>query len=385
MSETPLLELPYLAASQAQKHVTHNEALTLLDGLVHLSVISRALATPPSSPANGARYLVASSPTGDWTGHAGKIALRMDGAWRFLVPREGWRLWIEDEDTLLTYNGTAWIAGSVPSELQNLSLLGVNATADAANRLTVSSPATLFNHQGTGHQVKINKNVAADTASFLFQTGFSGRAEFGTTGDDNFHLKVSPNGTSWLDAMAIDATSGIVTFAQGVQGLAYAPKWAERRLIATQALANNTAMQDWFASAGGLPLASNSTYEFDALFMSLNGVTSHGLNMQFAAISGGSILWDFSGAKVTMTSQTSAVRRGTTNTFNASRNVTTASTVGGNTVAIKGVVITGAGGGTLRPQVAQTAASGDFTVQPGTYFRARKIGADTLTNTGEWA
>ncbi len=31
MTESGKLRLPYIAASQAQKHVTHNEALTLLD------------------------------------------------------------------------------------------------------------------------------------------------------------------------------------------------------------------------------------------------------------------------------------------------------------------------------------------------------------------
>jgi Protein of unknown function (DUF2793) len=71
MSDTPLLALPYIAASQAQKHVTHNEALSLIDGLMQLSVISRALATPPATPLDGDRYLVAASPTAAWAGHAG--------------------------------------------------------------------------------------------------------------------------------------------------------------------------------------------------------------------------------------------------------------------------------------------------------------------------
>ena len=56
MSDTLNLALPYLAASQAQKHVTHNEALTLLDGLVQLSVKSRVVAAPPGSPIDGDRY-----------------------------------------------------------------------------------------------------------------------------------------------------------------------------------------------------------------------------------------------------------------------------------------------------------------------------------------
>ncbi len=208
MSDSPSLVLPYLAAAQAQKHVTHNEALSLLDGLVHLAVVSRVVATPPPSPADGARYLIPASPTGDWAGQVGKIALRMDGIWRFITAKEGFRLWVSDEDVLLSFDGTNWVASGVPSALQNLTLLGVNATADATNKLTVSSTATLFNHVGNGHQVKLNKNVAADSASFLFQTGFSGRAEFGTTGDDNFHLKVSADGSSFTEVVVADAASG---------------------------------------------------------------------------------------------------------------------------------------------------------------------------------
>ena len=47
---TTHLLLPYILASQAQKHVTHNEALRLLDAMVQLSVLDRDLAAPPASP-----------------------------------------------------------------------------------------------------------------------------------------------------------------------------------------------------------------------------------------------------------------------------------------------------------------------------------------------
>ena len=63
---TTHLLLPYILAAQAQKHVTHNEALRLLDGLVQLSVLDRDLMAPPGSPADGDRYIVASGATGDW-------------------------------------------------------------------------------------------------------------------------------------------------------------------------------------------------------------------------------------------------------------------------------------------------------------------------------
>ena len=81
MDDTPNLGLPYIMAAQSQKHVTHNEAIRALDAVVQLAVLDRDLATPPGSPAEGDRYIVAASPTGDWDGQAGNIAAFQDGAW----------------------------------------------------------------------------------------------------------------------------------------------------------------------------------------------------------------------------------------------------------------------------------------------------------------
>ena len=214
MSDTPLIGLPLMEASQAQKHVTHNEAL-LLDAMVHLAVNSRVLTAPPASPAEGDRYLVASSPTGAWLGHSGHIAFREAGVWRFAIPKAGWRLWVVAESLFLLFNGTLWIDLRDFDELQNMNLLGVNTTADATNKLAVSSPGILFNHAGSDARVKINKNAAGDTASLLFQTGFSARAEFGLAGDDNFHVKVSPDGASFFESFIVTRTSGLITIKNG--------------------------------------------------------------------------------------------------------------------------------------------------------------------------
>jgi hypothetical protein len=86
----------------------------------------------------------------------------------------------------------------------------VNATADTTNRLAVKSAASLFDNVGNGHQQKINKAAAGDTASTLYQTNYSGRAEFGLTGDDNFHVKVSADGSAWKEAIVVDRTDGRV-------------------------------------------------------------------------------------------------------------------------------------------------------------------------------
>lgn len=188
MDDTPNLKLPYMMAAQAQKHVTHNKAIRALDAIVQLSVLDRDLTAPPGSPAYGDRYIVASGATGAWSSNDGRIAAYQDNAWMFYAPQEGWLAWIADEDKLVAWDGSAW-GGGGGEPVNPAPLVGVNATADTTNRLAVSSPATLFSHEGAGHQLKVNKNVAGDTASLLYQTGFSGRAEFGTTGDDDFHVK----------------------------------------------------------------------------------------------------------------------------------------------------------------------------------------------------
>lgn len=217
---TPNLALPYIIAAQAQKHVTHNEAIRALDALVQLSVADRDLATPPPSPLPGQRYIVGPAPSGGWASHAGKIAAFQDGTWEIYTPQTGWTVWVADENVLLAWNGTTWIdAGTA---INPAPLIGVNATADATNRLAVKSNAVLFSHDdvtpGTGDmRVVYNKQSAAKTAAFLFQTGFSGRAEVGTAGDDNLHVKVSSNGSTWVEKLHV-STTGV-----GIGGQAIMP------------------------------------------------------------------------------------------------------------------------------------------------------------------
>lgn len=348
MADTPNLVLPYLAASQSQKHVTVNEALRRLDALVQVTVQSVALATPPVSPTEGQRWILPASPTGAWAGHASQIAAWQDGAWAFYAPLDGWTAIDISTDTLLLYNagtgiwtglitgvfsdatftlqddidptkqarfqiagftagatrvftlpdattslaglavaqtfsakqtlsnanndlgtstgtgttnlatgatlggstktlniGTAGVSGSttnvtigsaVAGALGSLTInsptvtfgstvsaiamaaanvsalyLGLGgATADATNRFSINAPASLFNNAGAGHQVKVNKAAATDTGSFLFQTGFSGRAEFGLVGSDDFQIKVSADGATWFNALQLERTSGRV-------------------------------------------------------------------------------------------------------------------------------------------------------------------------------
>jgi hypothetical protein len=112
MADTNILGMPLIASSQAQKHVTHNEAILDLDALVQISVLDRDLTVPPGSPVDGQRYIVKTAATGAWAGQDNKIAVRRDGIWVFYPANEGWLSWVADEDILVAWSGTAWIAAA---------------------------------------------------------------------------------------------------------------------------------------------------------------------------------------------------------------------------------------------------------------------------------
>ena len=261
MDQTPNLALPYILPSQAQKHVTHNEAIRALDAVVQISVVTRALATPPLTPVEGSRYLVPTAATGAWVAAVGKLSAFQDGAWAFYTPRVGWLVWVNDEAAAIVYSATGWVAlSSAPSAFATL---GINATADTTNRLTVSAPATLLNNAGAGHQLKVNKATVSATASLLYQTAFSGRAEMGTTGDDDFHVKVSADGATWRDGMVISAATGKAAFPAG--GVVTSSPTTVTIAVPAQAATIQAALDQFMSirfegAAQGIISVANGTY-----------------------------------------------------------------------------------------------------------------------------
>lgn len=206
---SPVLDLPLLAPSQAQKHVTHNEALLALEAVIQIALEEVPGATPPALPEPGARYVVGTGATGAWAGQEGTLTLHDGSAWRFYTPRAGWRAQVPSTGQVLMFDGSAW--QDVTPSFDDLEGIGIGATADSTNRLIVTSASTLLTHEGNGHQVKINKAATADTASLLYQTNWSGRAEVGLNGSDALSVKVSSDGSAWTEALSLDPASGHVT------------------------------------------------------------------------------------------------------------------------------------------------------------------------------
>jgi hypothetical protein len=210
MDATQRLNLPFIAPQQAMKHITHNEALQLLDALVQPVVLSRSVTAPPGTPAEGDGYIVPAGATGAWADREGDIALYYAGYWRFIAPAEGWTAYVRDSGDFVVFRAEHWTS-FVSNGGSSIASFGINTDADDTNRLAVASAAVLFTHDGAGHQLKVNKASAGDTASLLFQTAYSGRAEMGLAGDDNWHLKVSADGANWHDALLANASTGALT------------------------------------------------------------------------------------------------------------------------------------------------------------------------------
>jgi hypothetical protein len=255
MPSTANLSLPFLEAGQAQKHVTHNDALRVLDAVVQLAVAAVS-ANPPPSPADGERHIVGAGAGGVFAGHENEVAAFQDGAWVFYPPQAGWRAWSVDEEALLVWTGSAWseisaggggagggdVAGpdggvadgdvavfdgasgkAIKKDRGAIDYLGVGTAADAtssdvSNRLIVRASRALFQAipdgetPGTGDiKLQISKEAAGKTASIFFSNDFSGRAEFGLVESDAFKLKVSADGSDWTEAMSFDPSTGLVT------------------------------------------------------------------------------------------------------------------------------------------------------------------------------
>lgn len=223
MTDTANLGLPFIDGSQAQKHVTHNEALRILDAAIQIGVLDTALTTPPSSPVEGERHVVATGATGVWAGQAKTIATYEDATWRFLMPKLGWCVWSAADSVIFVFDGASWRdLRDLPVSLDTVGHLGINATATSPNLLSVKSNAALFNaiaaaDSGTGDvRLQLSKESSTKTASIVFSDAFSGRAEFGLVGSDAFKLKVSNDGATFVEAFNIDQSSGNLTLPRGV-------------------------------------------------------------------------------------------------------------------------------------------------------------------------
>ncbi len=218
MDKSENLELPYIMPNQAQKHVTHNEAIRQLDALVQISVIRRNIGEVPSDEQVGSRYIIGEDATGSWAGKTNQIAAYQDGAWAYYKPQEGWIAWVQEEARILVFRENSWqFPKTDSSDLQQVEMLGINTLASEQSRFGVGSNDSFFTHEGSSHRLSINKASLVDTSSLIFKTNWTGHAEIGLSGNNDFSVKVTSDGENWSDSIVVSADNGKVGFPSGLQ------------------------------------------------------------------------------------------------------------------------------------------------------------------------
>lgn len=200
MSDTTHLQLPFLQAAQAQKHVTVNDALLKLDALVHLSVLDDTLTTPPANPAEGERWLVAPSATDVWAGQEGKVAGFIDGAWGFFTPRAGWSVWVTSSGTHRHNDGTRWREGPRATTL-----------CESENAARLVAHTMEWDHTITSGAFNDTGLIIPDRAIVL---GVTGRVLTDVTGPTSWQLGVGGSADRYGNMIGTPAGSTV----NGVSG-----------------------------------------------------------------------------------------------------------------------------------------------------------------------
>lgn len=114
MSEsTPRLGLPLIQPGQAQKEMSHNEALARIDLLVQPAVVAIGVETPPANPVAGQCWIVGPAPTGLWSGRADTVAGWTAGGWRFVAPTPGMTVPLAGASGFAQWDGTGWREGAL--------------------------------------------------------------------------------------------------------------------------------------------------------------------------------------------------------------------------------------------------------------------------------
>jgi hypothetical protein len=184
---TPRLGAPELVSGQATPETTVNEQIRYIEsGAGHFIFKDRDLATPPGSPADGDCYLVAASPTGAWAGQAGKIAFRVNTAWAFITPIEGFTAWVNDENVFIGYDGAAWNTLSAPSG----SYQPLDSDLTAIAGLTPSQGDVIY-HNGT----QWTRLAAGTSGQFLKTNGAAANPAWATP---------STSGATTANALTMD-------------------------------------------------------------------------------------------------------------------------------------------------------------------------------------
>ena len=238
---TPRFAFPYIQAAQAQKEVTHNEALLMVDALVSLSLEDRHLSAPPVSPQNGQVWFINGAGSGAWNGQSNKLAHYDSGQWYFYVIPDGLRAWIKDEAGYFVYSGGSWSAFVGSGQFITVAAVSAHYAVQASDR---------------GKLLAVNANTAAVEV----------RLPNAATIGNGFPVTVKKIDSSG-NAVTLRAAQNLLTQSQQLDNAA----WTKTRVTVT---ANYAAAPDGATTADRvLETTDNGVHEIKQAYSKPAGVT----------------------------------------------------------------------------------------------------------------
>ena len=126
---TARFSMPMLFAGQAEKELTHNEALVVIDALLAASVEGVAGDPDALTPQAGQCWLIGAGASGAWAGMADAIALWTGSGWRCIVPQQGQQLFGNDIGARYVFGASGWHASATLSSPSGGSVIDVEARA----------------------------------------------------------------------------------------------------------------------------------------------------------------------------------------------------------------------------------------------------------------
>jgi hypothetical protein len=109
MADTPNLAFPEITAGQAQKEVTHNDALRILDALVQTGVVRMDAASAPASASNGDVYVVTSAWASAFsTAIIDGFGQKYNNVWYYMSAHPGYSIIDRKNNRRMKYMNSSW-------------------------------------------------------------------------------------------------------------------------------------------------------------------------------------------------------------------------------------------------------------------------------------
>jgi len=217
MSETSArLNLPYIQPSQAQKHVTHNEAIRQLDALVQMAAQSDSETSPPEKVSHSECYIIPENASGEWAGHETELAVYENQGWIYYVPKAGWVAYVQALNALKVFDGSKWRSIETGDNAKELTFSN-GPSLTQARRFAVATSEALWttDEKDTtskgGHIQILNKSSRDADLGFVFQREYQTTALLGQFGSKHFRLTTASSPNTFRGALVIDPQTATVS------------------------------------------------------------------------------------------------------------------------------------------------------------------------------